>query len=804
MKISYNWLKDFIDLPASPHEITEKLTLIGLEVEEVEPYGSLLEGVVVGEVLAVKPHPNADRLQLCNVNLGDLEKQIVCGAKNVAAGQKVPVATVGTTLPLKLENGSFLTIKKAKLRGEVSEGMICSESELGFSDDHSGIMVLDAALKPGTPIHEVMDLYEDTIITIAITPNRPDATCHLGVARDLAAALNLELRKPAISNKNIAVVTKSSDLTIAINNTEKCHRYAALLVRDVEIKESPGWLKNRIMAIGLRPVNNVVDVTNYVMYELGQPLHAFDYDQISGKEIIVQDFSEPTTFETLDHAKRTCQPGTLFICDGDGPVAIAGVMGGLHSEVSHSTKNVLIESAYFDPGTVRKTAKEQALQSDASYRFERGVDPEIQAIAAIRAAELITEIAGGRISEELIDIHPVKTEPRTLTLRMSYLNRLLGTDLDVNTTLSILNGLELETLSKTDSSITFRIPTFRPDLEREVDLIEEVGRLFDYNKIPAPSHGIYVSTEAIGDWEQLNVKTREISQQLGLREIYSNSLISEKEAASFGSLDKMIPTLNPLTKDMGTLRPNLLHGFLKSTAYNFNRRASSVRFFEIGHVFEASKQGTYFAGIHENVHYLIGISGLQQTDHWSAEVRPYTFMDLKALVHHFFLKLNLDTYLESEMTDERTLVYSYKGQQVGTLLEVGEELKKVYDISHNTFAAELSMSAIYEIMKSIPAKTFKAIPKYPVFEFDFAVVIDKKIAAGQVIEEIKKQAGSLLKSIDIFDVFEGESIGNSNKSIAFRLNFIDPNKTLNIKDVEPIIQRILKQLDNRFSAKLRS
>lgn len=805
MKLSYNWLKDFIDLPASPDEIIEKLTLIGLEVEEVEPYGSLLEGVVVGEVLTVKPHPNADRLQLCTVNLGNSQTQIVCGAKNVAAGQKVPVATVGTTLPIKLEDGSFLKIKKAKLRGEASEGMICSESELGFSDDHSGIMVLDESLKPGTPIHEVMeDLYEDTIITIAITPNRPDATCHLGVARDLAAALNLELRKPYANRKNIPAVSTSSDLSITIKNPEKCHRYVGLLVRNVEIKESPAWLKNRIRAIGLRPVNNVVDITNYVMYELGQPLHAFDYDQIAGKEIIVQDFAEPKEFETLDHVKRTCQPGTLFICDANGSVAIAGVMGGLHSEVSQSTKNVLIESAYFDPGTVRKTAKEQALQSDASYRFERGIDPEMQALAAVRAAELMAEIAGGSISDELIDVHPVKTEPRTLTLRMSYLNRLLGTDLDVDTTLSILKGLELETLSKTNNSITFRIPTFRPDLEREVDLIEEVGRLFDYNKISSPSHGIYVSAEAIGPWEQLNSKAKEISLQLGLREIYSNSLISEKEAANFSSLDKMIPTLNPLTKDMSTLRPNLLHGFLKSAAYNFNRRASSVRFFEIGHVFEAAEQGTYFEGIRESVHYLIGISGLKQTEHWSAEVRPYTFMDLKTLVHHFFLKLNLDAHLESEMADEQTLIYSYKGREVGTLFEVGKELKKIYDIDHNTFVAELSLSAIHEILEAIPPKTFKAVPKYPVFEFDFAVVIDKNIAAGQVIDEIKKHAGNLLESIDIFDVFEGEAIGNANKSIAFRLNFIDPNKTLNIKDVEPIIQRILKQLENKFSAKLRS
>lgn len=368
MNISYNWLKEFINLELSPEETADKLTLIGLEVEEMESFGSLLEGVIVGEVMEVREHPNADRLRVCDVNIGDEQVQIVCGADNVAAGQRVPVATVGSTLPVKLDNGENLTIRKAKLRGEISRGMICAEDELGIGTDHSGIMVLEKSLKPGTPIKEVLDLYQDTIIDIAITPNRPDATCHLGVARDLSAALNLDLNKPFETEYN-DYTPIDEYVDIRIDNSDKCHRYVGKAITGITVGESPSWLKNRLKAIGVRPVNNVVDATNYVMYELGQPLHAFDLDTIRGNRIVVKDFDDTVTFETLDHVERKCPAGTLFICDNEGPIAIAGVIGGVDSEVSDQTNKVLLESAYFDPGTIRKTAKQQTLQTDASYRL---------------------------------------------------------------------------------------------------------------------------------------------------------------------------------------------------------------------------------------------------------------------------------------------------------------------------------------------------------------------------------------------------------------------------------------------------
>ncbi len=800
MKVSYNWLKEFIDLTLSPADTAEKMTLIGLEEEETFEYGSNLDGVIVGEVLEVTQHPNADRLKLCQVNLGEETVQIVCGAKNVAAGQKVPVATVGSTLPIKLDDGSLLTLRKAKLRGEVSNGMICAEDELGLGTDHDGIMVLDNTLEVGTPINQVFDLNTDTIIDIAITPNRPDATCHLGVARDLSAALDLELKKPEIESSK--TVEDSSDIDIKIENSKKCHRYVGKMIRNVEIKESPSWLKNRLLALGMRPVNNVVDVTNYVMHELGQPLHAFDYDEVKGKKIIVKDFEEEIEFETLDHVKRKCAPGTLFICDGSGPTAIAGVMGGLHSEVSDSTTNILLESAYFDPGTIRKTAKAQTLQTDASYRFERGIDPNLQAVAAERAASLIAEVSGGKFSDEIIDIHPTKTEPVELTLTKAYLNRLLGTDLSIDEALDILDGLEFEVLSKDEEKATFRIPTFRPDLVREVDLIEEVGRLYDYNKIEAPKHGIFVSTEKFSEWEILLSNIKKASVELGFREIYSNSLISEKEAAQFGSLDDMISTLNPLTKDMTTLRPSLLHGFLKAAAYNFNRKASGVRFFEIGNVFNKSDDFTFHDGIKEQTHVLFGLSGLKSTEHWTTKPVSYSAFDLKSTLNGFFTKLGLLDGISSSIEGE-TLTYYYGKIELGTLMPVSPKLMKTYDLDADTFTVELSVNALQTALHRTPEKSFQSIPKFPAFEFDFAVIVESSITAGELMNTIKSKAGKTLQSIEIFDVFEGDSIGEANKSIAFRLHFLDPNKTLNIKEVEPIIKRIVKTLEKQYSAKLR-
>jgi len=802
MKISYNWLKEFINLELSPEETAEKLTLIGLEVEEVISYGSKLEGVVIGEVLEVKDHTNADRLRICKVDIGKETVQIVCGADNVAAGQKVPVATVGTTLPVEMKNGEKFTIREAKLRGEESKGMICAEDELGLGDDHSGIMVLDEELSAGTPLHEAIDLYQDSVIDIELTPNRPDATCHLGVARDLAAALDLDLKKPFKVKFDKA--EPLDEIEIEIDAPEKCHRYVGKMVKGVTIGESPIWLQNRLKAVGVRPVNNVVDVTNYVMFELGQPLHGFDADTVKGRKIVVKDFNEEIEFETLDHIKRTCSPGTLFICDAEEPVAIAGVMGGVDSEVSDDTTNVLIESAYFDSGSIRSTSKEQMLQSDASYRFERGIDPQLQRIAAERAAELIAKVSGGEIVDACTDVHPKKTEAKELTLRKSYVNRLLGTNFSTDEIANILDGLEFDLLNKDEKVLNYQVPTFRPDLEREVDLIEEVGRLYDYNNIPAPKHGSFASPEPITDWEQLLKKAKNIAKGMQFREIYSNSLMPEADAELLGDLENMIHTLNPISKDMTTLRPSLLYGFLKSVAYNFNRKIEQVRFFEVGNVFEKSKNGTYHKNIQEETNILFGLAGFKTIEHWKTEPEHFDIFDLKAPLHSFLQQFGVHDALEEKTDENYILYYKFKDKEIGKIYEVKREMLDHYDIKLPAYVAEFSLSLIHEVRQQLKAKRYEPVSKFPSFEFDFAVTVDSAVKAGSLLKTIRQTAGQSLKDLDIFDVFEGESLGKNKKSIAFRLSFLDKNKTLTIKDVEPIINKVLKVLEKKYSAKLRS
>ncbi len=551
-------------------------------------------------------------------------------------------------------------------------------------------------------------------------------------------------------------------------------------------------------------MNNIVDITNYVMLEMGQPLHAFDRATLQGDQIIVQDFDDSITFETLDHIERNCPAGTLFICDGDAPIAIAGVMGGVDSEVSDRTTDVVLESAYFGTGSIRKTAKQQTLQTDASYRFERGVDPTIQRIAAERAAELMAEIAGGTVQNYCSDVHPNPYEYQKITLRKSYTNRLLGTQFSVDEITDLLHGLELSIVDQDDESVTYRIPAFRPDLQREVDLIEEVGRLYDYNNIPRPEHGTFTSPEAFTKWEQLNNKIKEVAKGLRFREIYSNSLISEEVATRFSEPEQMLHTLNPISADMTTLRPSLLPGFLESAAYNFNRKASQVRFFEMGHVFEKSDNGQFYSGIGEEAHVLFGLAGLKTIEHWSTEPQEYSVFDLKAVINSFLSALHLEQYVTTDVNDDNHLLYFINDQQIGRLYAVEETLKKAFDLDQPSFAAEFSITRIYDAQKQLSSDRYEPVSKFPSFEFDFAVIVDSGLRASALQEQIEKTTGDNLDEIQVFDVFEGESLGENKKSIAFRLSFLDKNKTLTIKDVEPIIENVLKVLDDKFSAKLRS
>ena len=803
MKISYNWLKEYINTELSPGETADKLTLLGLEVEEIEEIGSDFDGFVVGEVKNVRAHPNADKLSLCDVNTGNETVQIVCGAPNVAAGQKVPVALVGSTLPAPMENGSYLTIKKAKLRGEKSNGMICSEIELGIGDDHTGILVLDENLEPGTPLKKALNIEKDTVFEIGLTPNRPDAACHIGVARDLSAVVDESLKIP-YSNVQKSKKLLNDEISIKIEDSDKCHRYVGLIVDNITVTDSPDWLKQRLLSIGLRPINNVVDVTNFVLHEIGQPLHAFDYNIISGKEIIVKSYDEDRKFQTLDSIERTVPAGSLFICDGSGPVAIAGVMGGESSEVTNDTKKILIESAWFEPSSIRKTSKSLALQTDSSYRFERGIDPTMQLKAAKRAADLIAELSGGTVYDGYVDVHPIKAKSAVVPLRVSRVNQLLGTSLSEKQIVSILEKLEFQVERYGEDKLNCTVPMFRPDVTREVDLIEEVGRVFNYNNIPKPESAPFFTPERLSDEEIFHRKIREFAKTLGYKEISTNSLLSKKEARLLADEKLHIDTLNPVSQENTTLRTDLSGGFLNAVHYNLNRNAVNMRFFELGHVFRKSEEGTWIDGVEEHIHLLLGLCGNKKESDWRGDAIPYTIFELKSDLEALFQNLDLSDRISRESDGNHRLIYQLENQTVAILVMVNDELLKGFDVEKDTFIAQVNLTKLLDLGVAKNEITYQPIPKFPTFEFDAAFTVDQSIRAGELTDLIKSTAGDILRDVSVFDVYEGKNLGENKKSIAFRLTFLDSTKTLNIKDVEPVVQKVVQKLEKTIGAKLRS
>ncbi|MDI6402955.1 phenylalanine--tRNA ligase subunit beta, partial [Balneolaceae bacterium ANBcel3] len=568
--------------------------------------------------------------------------------------------------------------------------------------------------------------------------------------------------------------------TIAIHDTDKCHRYAGILVRNVKVQESPSWLQQLLLSIGLRPLNNVVDITNFVLHELGQPLHAFDYYQLDGGKIIVRSFDKSTPFTTLDEAKREVPAGSLFICDENKPIALAGIMGGLNSEISESTKDILIESAWFEPAGIRKSSKKLALQTDSSYRFERGVDPEITLNAALRCAELVLELCGGDI-EGMADIHPVKPISKEIQLRHSRLNQMLGVSLESKTATDILNKLEFE-LTESGEGWTCTVPSFRPDIHGEIDLIEEVARIYDYNNIPDPESINITSPEPVPFRESFTEHVRQAAIACGLTEIYTNSLLPENLLEMLGGPENVVATLNPITKDQALLRPDLLYGFLRSAAYNFNRKTSGVAFFEIGNIFRKEPGGgTWIKDIHESTHLLIGIAGQNHEEHWKATPRSYDLFDLKAFVTVLLKKLDVEQDISWSLSDDR-LVLSVRQQRpskkslgegavLGWLTEVDSEWKKKTDLDVPAFYGELDLHRLQQLAEKRKKKTYVPLSKFPPFEFDLALVVDGEVLAGDIKESMFQIAGKSLNSVEIFDVFEGKSLGEGKKSIAFRLLF---------------------------------
>lgn len=799
MKISLNWIQNFINLDGIPtDQIVAKLTMSGLEVEEIIDQRRMYENFIVGEVIEKTKHPNADKLSLCKVNTGSLNLDVVCGAPNVEQGQKIVLATEGAIIPQ-----SGFKIKKTKIRGVESNGMICSEAELNLSNDHSGIIVLPENAVVGMSISNALNL-DDVILEIAITPNRPDALSQIGVARDIAAIFGLEVQTPT-QEKEISSGISINDLaSIEVLDIENCPRYSAKVIQNVEVKESPEWLKTKVEAVGLRSINNIVDVTNFILFELGQPLHAFDLDNLSGKKIIVKKAGDNNKFTTLDSKERTLLSDTLLICDAEKGVAIAGVMGGENSEVTQSTKNILLESAYFNPVSIRKTAKSLGLSTDASYRFERGTDPNITVFAVNRAAQLIQQVAGGTIAEGVIDVYPNSIQEKKIVLRYSRVDKILGYKIEVDSIDKILKALGFGLEKKTDISIDVTIPTFRPDIEREIDLIEEIARIDGYDNIPTVPR-VSIAIKKQEDETAYADNLRDISTSIGFYEIISNSLQSEKIASVIGNPIKM---LNPQSADMAYLRSSLIPGALLVLAKNINSGEKNIRLFEIGKVFNKKNNDIKsFDDFTEEEKLILLVSGKAEAKEWFSNERLYDFYDIKGAVDSISIKKSLDSFLNDSYNHDGNNIFDYiftknfNNIEVGVGGKLSKEFLSIFDINQEVFCFEFSIEQMKKIQ--IKEKKYSELLKYPKVVKDFAFVVDKKIGYGEIKAYIEKNSSSLLKKVSLFDKFESEQLGVDKKSLAFSLEYFNVERTLTDEEVEKDFFGLIEKIKNEFNATLR-
>ncbi len=799
MKISLNWLKEYVDINGiSTEDLVNLLTMSGLEVEDFVDQKEIYKDFLVGYVKEKKKHPNADRLSLCTVSDGKEEFQIICGAPNVDAGQKIIFAPVGTLIP----KGNF-KIKKAKIRGIESCGMICSEDELELGDDHTGIVVLDDSLKTGTNICDALNL-NDVIMEIAVTPNRPDALSHIGVARDVCALLNNKLRIPEVKISESDTET-SKFAAVEIEDTENCPRYSAKVVKDVSIEESPDWLKEKLKSIGLRPINNIVDVTNFVMHETGQPLHAFDLDKLAGQKIIVKSTIKESTFTTLDSKERKLRKNTLMICDGEKPVAIAGIMGGENSEINNNTKNILIESAFFNSSSIRRTAKILQLSTDASYRFERGTNPNITVYAAERAAKLIEELCKVKNVKGIIDQYPVKIEPKEIEVRFSRVTRLLGYNIDKEKIKNILTYLELKIIKNDNDKLVLSIPTFRPDIEREVDVIEEIARINGYDCIPTISK-ISITLDKKTDESSFAELIRTTANALGFYEMINNPLQNKETASVIGS---PIFVKNPQSLDMECLRTSLIQGALKVVSQNIKYGEKDLKLFEIGNAFNklTDKKIMSFEDFTEKGKLILIITGKSTTKQWFSSEKMYDIFDLKGTLKSFERKIFLDNVLNDSYNIIESNLYDYYIQKNYKEIKIGEggklskNILKQFDIPQEVYLFEYDL----ELFKSIiPDKKYYIEPlKFPKIYRDFAFIFEKEIEFKSVENFINKNSSDLLRSVRLFDLFENESLGKNKKSLAFALEYYSDKRTLTEEEVEKDFRSIITAVTKKFDAQLR-
>ena len=820
MNISYNWLKDYLDFDLQPDEVAAALTSIGLEtggVEEVQTIKGGLEGLVIGEVLTREEHPNSDHLHITTVNVGGAEPlQIVCGAPNVAAGQKVVVAVNGTKL---YDGDECFTIKRSKIRGVESNGMICAEDEIGIGTDHAGIIVLPADAVVGTPAKEYYNVKSDYVLEVDITPNRVDATSHFGVARDLAAYLK-QNGKPANLKRPSVDAFKIDDevpaIEVVVENKEACLRYSGITIKNVTVKESPEWLQNRLKVIGLRPINNVVDITNYILHGVGQPLHSFDADKIKGNKVVVRSATEGAKFVTLDGVERTLTDRDLMICNVEEPMCIAGVFGGLDSGVTEQTKNVFLESATFHPTWIRKTARRFGLNTDASFRYERGLDPNQTVEVMKRAALLIQEVAGGTITGAIQDIYPVPVAPYRVELTYDKVNTLIGKVIPVETVKSILESLEMKIVSETAEGLVIDVPVYRIDVQRDVDVIEDILRIYGYNNVEFSDNvksNLSYQTPTDRSYKLQNL----ISEQLcgcGFNEILNNSLTRSAyyDNLSTYPVSHCVMLMNPLSADLNCMRQTLLFGGLESVEHNAKRKNGNIRFFEFGNCYDYNidhkKEDETLAEFSEDYRLGLWVSGSRVDNNWAHPNEKSSVYELKAYVENILVRLGVNLQkvifgnLANDIYSAGLSITTSSGRQLGTMGIVSPKICKELDIETDVYYAELSWTLLMKEIKKSKV-TFSEISKFPAVKRDLALLLEKNVQFAEIEKIATESERKLLKDVALFDVYEGKNLPAGKKSYAVSFYLQDEGKTLNDKQIDAIMKKIQTNLEQKLGAQLR-
>jgi len=818
MKISYNWIKDYLKIDLEPTKVAEILTAIGLEIEGMEEWVSVkggLEGVVIGEVLTCKKHPDADKLSITTVDIGGLQPlQIVCGAPNVAAGQKVPVATVGTIV---FKGDESLEIRKSKIHGELSEGMICAEDELGLGNSHEGIMVLNKDAKPGTPANSYFKIIKDFVFEIGLTPNRIDSGSHFGVARDLAAFLNLNagMDEKAVlpSVKDFKPDNNNNPYEVIIENSTDCPRYTGITISGVTIGESPDWLRNKLRAVGLNPINNVVDITNFVQHEVGQPLHAFDAERIAGKKVIIKNLAEKSKFITLDNVERSLSSRDLMICNPEEGMCIAGVFGGIKSGVTATTKNIFLESAYFNPVSIRKTSKRHGLKTDASFRFERGADPNNTIWALKRAIMLIKEIAGGKISSDVVDVYPNPIKNVQVDINYNNINRLIGKKIEPDTVKKILSLLDIEITKDNGVNLKLVIPSYRVDVKQEADVIEEILRIYGYNNVEVNMHvNSTLSYPEKPNKEKIVNIISDLLSNNGFSEIMCNSLCPSAWYEQNDDFDKnqLVMLANPLSSDLNAMRQSLLFGGLSSVIWNINRQNLDLELYEFGNCYfyhKSDKSYPKAANYSEKASLDLFISGNRGHQTWNCRTNPTDFFNIKSSVEMILSRLGIKPEsLSSGETDKKyfaeSSTYLVNNKVIAEAGRVSKNYLSKFDIGQDVYWGHIEWDLLIKMIKT-HSISFHELPKYQSVKRDLALLLDRGIKFGQIRDIAFRTEKNILQDINLFDVYESDSLGKNKKSYAVSFILRDDLRTMTDKNIDKIMNNLIKAFENELNAQIR-